>query len=281
MGGDNSTTTKSGLNSKPLGQAVDTIGTNLNTAMKSGVDPYAKSLYPGMSDLTQAGIGRTNTAAWRGQGGLNDAYGWAQGVVGSGGYNDALTSAQGGVQDYLRESQADAPGYARVRQDVADDTLGGVNASFLTDGRFGSGVHTDTATRSLGGVLANMDMTNNENRLARMLGGNQALAGIGQTAMGNAAGAASAMPGLFQGTLLPGQAQIGLGQIKDADALAKRQADADLFDRTKNADWNSLARASGILSGTAGAGGQTTTQSQNVPWWQKAATVGGGLLNMF
>lgn len=281
MGGDNSTTTKSGLNSKPLGQAVDTIGTNLNTAMKDGLNVFDKPIHAGLSAQTQQGIGNIMSSSQAGAGGLNNAYGWAQGVVGSGGYNPALQSAQGGIQQYLQESQADAPGYARVRQDVADDTLGGVNSSFLTDGRFGSSVHTDQATRSLGGVLANMDMANNENRLARMLGGNQALAGIGQTAMGNAAGAASAIPGLYGATLMPGQAQIGAGQILDADQQAGLQAHADLFDRTNNNDWNSLARATQILGGTAPAAGTTTTNTQNVPWWQKAATVGGGLLSMF
>lgn len=281
MGGDNSTTTKSGLNSKPLGQAVDTIGTNLNTAMQSGVDPYTKPLYTGMSPTTQHGLAALGNAAEAGAPGLSRSFDWAQGVVGSGGYNPALSSAQSGIQQYLQESQQDAPGYARVRQDVADDTLGGVNASFLTDGRFGSSVHTDQATRSLGGVLANMDMANNENRLNRMLGGNQALAGIGQTAMGNAAGAAAATPGLYQSLLMPGQAQIGAGQIRDADALAARQADADLFDRTQNKDWNSLARASGILSGTAGSAGQTTTQSQNTPWWQPGGSTLLGGLSLF
>ena len=66
-----------------------------------------------------------------------------------------------------------------------------------------------------------------------------------------------------------------IGAAQDADSLAGRLADYDLFTRTNDADWEAISRASSILSGTAGASGSTTTN--NIPWWSAllgtAATV--------
>jgi hypothetical protein len=330
---------------------TDLLG-RLRTQVGRGTAVFNHSLYPGMSDLTREGVGTLTRAARAGGGGLNDAYGWAQdtvesggynpalrnaqgsyqnmvnsggynpalrtaqnayqGTINSGGYNPALRSAQSGVQQYLRESQADAPGYAALRAKAGQDTLRDINALTTASGRFGSGSHIGKATEELGNVYAGMDMQNYENRLGRMLGGNQALAGIGQTAMGNmsgataglagvgqnamgnlagatsglagvgqtamsnAAGAAGMIPGLFDATLQPGRTQIQAGQMYDADALARRQAENDLFRRRNDAGWTTLERASGILNGNAGAGGD----QPDAPWWQQilgAGAIGSGI----
>jgi hypothetical protein len=81
--------------------------------------------------------------------------------------------------------------------------------------------------------------------------------GMGQTALGNQQGAIG----------LLGQ----VGASRDADSLARRMADADLFDKTKNRDWNTLGRASSLLGINQSASGSTTSNS--VPWW--AALLGG------
>jgi hypothetical protein len=275
-GGGTETTTQT---SGPTNPMVDSTTTKLLSGLQGQVDKgtavFDKSLYPGMSGTTTGGIGSLTSAASAGAPGLNNAYGWANGVVNSGGYNPALTSAQTGVQDFLRESRADAPGYAAVRRGVADDTLRDVGSSFLTDGRFGSSVMGESAGEGLGKVLGAMDMQNYENRLGRMLDGNQALAGIGQTAMGNAAGAASAVPSLYGATLMPGQTQIAAGQLLDADALAARQGEDDLFRRQNDSGWSTLGQATSILAGNAGAGTQQQTQTQpTAPWWQQALGAG-------
>jgi hypothetical protein len=80
---------------------------------------------------------------------------------------------------------------------------------------------------------------------------------MGQQALGNEQGAIGLL------------GQIGASQ--DADSLAKRLADANLYDQTHNADWNTLGRATSILGGNATASGSTT--SNTVPWW--AALLGG------
>lgn len=263
---------ESALSSPEMKAAASTIGSQLNTQLRSGVKPYNQPLYTGLSSTTRAGVNSLAESANAGAGGLGDAFGWANGVVNNGGYNDALRGAQSGVQGYLAESQADAPGYAAMRARVADDAGAMANATFTNSGRFGGGTHREGLGEGIGNALAGMDMQNYENRLGRMLGGNQALAGIGQTAMGNAGGAASSMPGLFSGTLLPGQAHLAAGQILDADTLATRQDDARRFDETQNAGWNTLQRGSSIFAGTAPVSGTTKTESQ--PWWKVGTGLG-------
>jgi hypothetical protein len=117
--------------------------------------------------------------------------------------------------------------------------------------------------------------------LNSQLGAAGMASGIGQAAMGNAAGAAASLPGFYQAGLMPGQAMLAAGQVKDADMLATRQGAADLFDRTQNAGWNTLARASQVLAGTAPSAGQTTTQTQQQPWWQAPLQIGGTLAGAF
>jgi hypothetical protein len=118
------------------------------------------------------------------------------------------------------------------------------------------------------GALAGQAGTSNSmfgNRTAA-LSGMAGLAGqqfgMGQTALGNQQGAIGLL------------GQIGASQ--DADSLARRMADADLFDKTQNRDWNTLGRATSVLGGNATASGSTT--SNTIPWWAAlggaAATVG-------
>ena len=110
---------------------------------------------------------------------------------------------------------------------------------------------------------------------------------MGQKGVENQFGALAGEHGAASSLFGAGQQQINnrnaavdqltqIGAAQDADSLAGRLADYDLFTRTNDADWEAISRASSILSGTAGASGSTTTN--NIPWWSAllgtAATVG-------
>jgi hypothetical protein len=247
MGGDNSQTTTSGLNNSALNKAVSTIGSQLNAQIGKGVTPFSQSLYPGLSGQTQQGVaGLANNPN-------NAAYGSAVGNT----IKDfgAIASGQRfGMND---------PGYATLRQNAINDATTGVASSFLTDGRFGSSVMGDAAGEAIAGTIAGLDFANFQNDQQRQMQ------------------AAGMLPGLYQGSQLPAIGQLTAGQIKDADMLATRQGAADLFDRTQNAGWNTLARASQVLAGTAPSAGQTTTQTQQQPWWQAPLQIGGTLAGAF
>lgn len=115
---------------------------------------------------------------------------------------------------------------------LSDNTLRDVNSMFTNSGRFGSGSHVETAVNALGDV-------NNANIAADRQWQTQA---------------AQMLPDLFTAGQAPGQVQQSVGQAQQAQP------------------WYNLGQASSILSGTAGTGGSTTTESQ--PWWKVGTGLG-------
>jgi hypothetical protein len=246
MGGTVQTSSSTTAPTNPDVQpTVSTLMKGLQGAYNSGVAVNNQSLYPGVGDTTKNSWATTLGAA------NNPAYSSAIGGAISD-FGDVAAGNRFGMND---------PGYAQLRAKVGDDTLTDVNSMFTGSGRFGSGSHVKNATSELGNVYAGMDYNNYQQDIARQ----QQAAGM--------------MPGLFQASLAPGMTQGAVGAAQDADALATRQADNDLFRRQNDAKWEALARGSSILSGTAGAGGSST--SQEIPWWAAAAGLGSTLAGGF
>lgn len=98
---------------------------------------------------------------------------------------------------------------------------------------------------------------------------NMGQAGIGNTlaGLGGQAAAAGQMFGMGQAALDNRQAATdALGQIgaaRDADAQGARLGEADLFDRTQNAELDRLAKIGAIF-------GDPTAAANEAPWWQQA-----------
>jgi hypothetical protein len=249
MGGTTSTTntSTSGMNNAALNSAVTTIGNQLNTQLGAGSKVFDKSMYPGISSTTQGAAGslanNPNNSLYAG------AVGDTMGEMG------AIASGQ-------RFGNND-PSYALMRQNLMDDAVKSVGSQFTAAGRFGGGSYIDDATKSAFNAAAGLDVANRQSDIQRQQFATQAL------------------PGLYSASSLPAQAQLQAGQIYDADALATRSAEADLFDRTNNAGWNTLQRGATVLAGTAPSAGTTSTntQSQNIPWWQTGLGIGAGLMS--
>lgn len=213
----------------------------LQGATSSGTKVFGQTLYPGLSSTTQGGLNSLVSGA-------NPA-GYQSSIGGAiSDFGDVAAGNRFGTND---------PGYQALRAKAGEDTLRDVNALFTGSGRFGSGSHVKNATESLGNVYAGMDYQNFQNDQARQMA------------------AAGMLPQLQQAYQLPAQTQLQAGQIMDADALARRQAENDLFRRQSDAPWDTLAKGSSILAGTAPYGGQT--QSTEVPWWAAGLGIGTGL----
>jgi hypothetical protein len=296
-------------NSEKVTKTSDMLLSGLQKAYKGGVDVYSKPLYTKPSATTQSAWGQGGDLAgsiW-GSGGYGNGQRSAQDSLGSvfSGYggvadNEGLTGAQSGAMTGLgglgskyaglgTAYDPNSAAYKTLRQGVVDDTLSNLGSQFTASGRFGGGSYVDTASEGLGNALAGLDynnMSKNIDNQYRSLDSQRGIFGdqfgMGQTGVGNQlaglggqGATAGAQFGMGQNALGNQQGAIGLmGQIgasQDADSLAKRMADADLFDRTKNADWNTLGRATSILGGNSTASGSTTSNS--VPWW--AALLGG------
>lgn len=165
----------------------------------------------------------------------------------TGAYSDAMGDTIGefgAIASGQRMGAGDA-GWNAARDRAMTD----VGAMFTTSGRFGSGSHAGKAAEGLAGV----DLARLQGNEARQMG------------------AASMLPGLYQGSQLPAQAQLVGGQIMDAHNLSRAQEAERLHDVTQNAGWNTLQRGGSIFAGTAPVSGTTQTTSQ--PWWK----VGTGL----
>lgn len=166
-------------------------------------------------------------------------------------YSGAIGDTLGQYGDIASGKNISDPTSDAVRSRLMNDATTAVNSSYLTDGRFGSSAMQNDSANAVVSALAPFDYGRQQN-------------------------AAQMLPGLYSASQAPASAQLTAGQITDANALAERQAQADLFDRTNNAGWNTLARGTSILSGSAPSAGMTSTNTSTtqVPWWQTALGIG-------
>jgi hypothetical protein len=228
----------------------------------------------------------------------------------TGGQSSAMSGTAGLGSKYGALGAAYDPNSAAfktMRQGALDDAVTGVGSAFTASGRFGGGSYIDDATTKAVEAIAPLDYANMQNDInnryrsldsqrgvfgdvfgmgqqgvGNQFGALSGQAGTANSIFGNRTSALNGMAGLAGQQFGMGQTALGnkqgaiglLGQIgasQDADSLARRMADADLFDKTQNRDWNTLGRATSILGGNQTASGSTTSNS--VPWW--AALLGG------
>jgi hypothetical protein len=222
----------------PNNPAVDATTTKLLTGLQAQYDK-GSSVF---GQSLQPGAGDTTQQSWASMLGAANNPDYSTAI------KDTMKS-QGAIASGQNISD---PTYDRVRSGAIDDSIQAGNSSFLTDGRFGSTVHGGAIGEGVGKAVAGLDYARQQQAIQNL-------------------------PGLYQASLAPAGVQAGVGAAQDANALALRQGEADLFDRTHNKGWNDLARATSILAGNAGASGSTTTTTTpETPWWQQV--LGGGAI---
>lgn len=224
--GDNST-----QGSRAAAGLGESLAQSMRSTFEAGPQVFDRSMYAGIGDQTRGGISNAMDYANHASPGLLQAFDANRAIIGSDPADIMST-----------------PGYAQVRQGVADSTLNDVGKMFSASNRFGGGGHVSTATQTLGNTLAGMDMGAYEANRARQ---ERAIAST---------------PGLAQSLQLPAQIQTAGGQLLDADRQAQLMGEADLFDRTANRQTNWQGQYLGMLGQLNGAPG---TQEQT-PWWQSA-----------
>lgn len=231
MGGGGTETTVQ--KSGPTNPQVDKTTTQLLTQLQGQVGK-GTAVY---DKTLNPGAGATTQQSWASMLGAANNPAYSAGIKGAtADFADAAAGNQYGAND---------PYYAKL----GDDTLRDVNAMFTKSGRFASGSHVDTAVNALGDV-------NNANIAADRQWQSQA---------------AGMLPDMYAAGLAPAGVQSGVGAAQDANALALRQAENDLFRRKNDAGWSTLGQATSILAGNAGAGTQqNSTTTPTAPWWQQA-----------
>lgn len=223
--------------SGPTNPMVDSTTTKLLTGLQGQVDKGTAVFGQSLNP----GAGQTTQNSWASMLGAANNPGYSTAI------NDTMKS-QGAIASGQNISD---PTYDKVRTGAIDDSIQAGNSSFLTDGRFGSTVHGGAIGEGVGKAVAGLDY------------------GRQQQAIQN-------LPGLFQASMAPAGVQAGVGAAQDANALALRQGENDLFRRQNDAGWSTLGQATSILAGNAGAGTQqTSTTSPTRPWWESGLSLAG------
>lgn len=225
--------------------------TKLDTATNAGVPVFNESLFSPAGSTTQQGWQGALTAA------NNPGYSASIGKA-----IDSLGNAAAG-NDYGTND----PGYATLRANAGNDALTSVMGAFNNSGRLGGGSNVKAAGEGVTNALAGLDYANFQNDRNWQ------------------ATAAGLLPQAFQSSLLPSSAVAGVGAAQDANQQGILQGRNDLFQRQQGNQWDTLARASGILNGTTANSGTTTTTTspaaQQTPWWQSALGLGIGAAGAF
>lgn len=220
---------------------------------------FNKSLYAGTGATTDNALSRllsdSNNSAY--SGGVQGAIKYAGGLADGSGPSLTETSLMDVAQGKRFGEQA--PGYATLRNNLINDvTTNDLNA-FNNSGMFGSDSNRKSLSEGLGNALAGLDYTNYQNDITRQERALSAIEGQRQQGVNNAFAAQQMLPGLYDASLQPGQTQLQVGQLMDADAQAQRQAESDLYLRKMGAPTDYLAKLSSILAGNAGTGGTNST----------------------
>jgi hypothetical protein len=238
------------------------MGGNVQTSSSStspsnpDVNPTMSMLLKGLQGAYKGGIKVFDKEMYPGVGDTTrSAWDTMLGAAGNPDYASAISGAMGEFGDIAQGKRfgMDNPGFQSLR----DGVIQKVGSAYNNSGLFGSDSNYRAASEGLAG-LDYSNFLNDQGRQERAL---------------------SYLPQLFQAGLAPGAAMGAVGSAQDADALAQRQSENDLFRRQNDAPWDALARSSSILAGTASQGGSTT--SQQVPWWAAALGGAGALGGLF
>jgi hypothetical protein len=227
--------------STTLGNLLTNGPNSVQGIFNKGPQVFNQSLYPGAGANTQQSWADSLAAA------RNPAY---------------ALSVNGALQSFGRAAAGgdygmNDPGYAALRQNVADTTMRDINNSFNSAGLFGSDSNMRAAGQGVGTALANLDYGNFQNDRAWQQQ------------------AAQLLPSLFQAGQLPSATESAVGSAQDANAANTLQGQFDLFNRQNNAGTDLLSRLMAPITGASAAGGSTTVNTQpSTPLWQSLLGLG-------
>lgn len=248
-GGSSKQTTTS--SNAPWEGAQPALNTAISGAQKLYNDGTGGKVYedstviPWSSQSSQAMNNIQNGAtANSGGAGLSGQY---QGIIDNGGFNapqlDALNNTRS-VANSNFDINAD-PGF----QQVLDQARNSVNGSASGAGRYGSGIHQQTMTNTIGDLGARQF----QNWQARKDAANTNLFGMGQQGLGNLGTA-------YTGMQAPNTDLMNVGAMNEDLATRQMNDRLRVFNEGQSKPWEQIGRLNAIASG-AGQMGGTSTQS--------------------
>jgi len=241
------TTTAPWANAQPaLNQAIG--GAQDLYKAGTGAKVYEDStVIPWSSQSNQAMNNIQNTAtANSGGAGLSGQY---QGVIDNGGFNGSQLEALNNTRSVANgnfDINAD-PGF----QQILDQARNSVNGSASSAGRYGSGIHQQTMTNTIGDLGARQY----QNFQARKDAANTNLFGMGQQGLGNLGTA-------YTGMQAPNTDLMNVGAMNEDLATRQMNDKLRIFNEQQNKPWEQIGRLNAIASGAGQMGG---TQTQTKP----------------
>jgi len=239
------------------------LGSGVQSMFEGGYKPFDKSLYAGQGVNTQGGFQSMLDAS------NNPAF--QSGVQGAIDYTSGVASGGAPQRGYgLTVNPQARRGYETLRQGAIDDTITATNSPFLSSGTYGSDKHRQNIGQGVGRAIAGMDYQNyrddigmQERDIARQEGARLSDQAMRERSMAN-------LPALYKAGMMPGQTQLQVGQMQDADRQAQLLGEQDLFRRTEDANYTNLARTLGLFQG--GLQGATGGQEQPNPFFDILGT---------
>lgn len=253
------------------------LGSGIQNAFRGGAQTFDKPLYAGMSDQTKAGLDTAYNTAKNSTGMFDGATDFAQGLIDKAG-DPSLTETN--LMDAASGAYLDGanPYFEANLAKAKDSTYADVMASLGGTGRTGSSVHMDELTGALGTLDNQARGQQYETERDRQIQALSAIEGMRQQGVANAGAGMAALPGLFQASMMPGQAMIAAGQMTDADAQAQLMADYELFQRKD--PFSHLSKYASLFNSMQGTQG-VAPKEQETPWWQVGLGAATSIGSMF
>lgn len=281
MGGDKQQTTSSSSAPWSVAQpALKTAVTGAEKLYKDGVGgkvyegstviPWDKKTQQGMNSITQGANANIGGKGLSGQ---------LQGVIDSGGYNEAQLGALNNTRA-LANSKFDVnnnPAFQDVLRQSTEAATNAVNNNTASAGRYGSGTAQGLLANNIGDLTSRMVGQEYNNWQGRKDAANANMFNMGQTGFGNLGAA-------YQGMQAPANSLMQVGAMNEDLATRQMNDKLRVFNEKQNVPWQQLGRLNAIASGAGQMGGTSTqsTPGQN-PFLQALgyASGGAGLLGSF
>jgi hypothetical protein len=257
MTGSSKQTTQT-TNSAPWSGAQPALNTALSGAQNlynngTGSQVYTGSTVVPRDSNTTLGINGTAAAAAANSNGAGLS-GQLQGVINSGGYNDAQLSALNNTKGLANSNWSVSPELQKIIDQTNTDANTNVSLSNSVAGRYGSGQANTAVADAVSKNTNNLLYSDLNNFNTRKDAANSNLFNMGQTGFGNLGNAYSGLQMPYQDYMKVGAANEDLYSRQINDQLR-------IFNEQQNRPWEQLGRLNGIASGAGQLGG-SSTQSQ-------------------
>ena len=206
-----------------------------------------------------------------------------------GAFQQGITS--GGISPYQRQAASIAqtiadqssgpnanPYFESALQDQLSRAADKVNSYFSAAGRYGSGAHTDTLARTLGGLRAQTLYSQFNQDRSRALAASGQLANIGSAGAANLINMARTAPAIDRMRFADFERLMNIGSnIQNYQQRLMDEA-RGIWNEQQNAPWQQVLRAQGITNPIAAQYGTKMMTSTTTKPWNPLSLMGAPLM---